>query len=136
MTSSTTTSSSEPSSPRKWPFNTARSTGTECMPLLAALLAASALDEISTSLHDFSDVEGFIRGRGRIDAEDRTLDASLFWVYPSSFWGPFRETEEGGVKQHGLLVTIERGAKVTEAMEAIKANFQQDGTAHVHIAAA
>ena len=120
---------------RKWPFDTARSTGTTCKPLLAALLASSVMDEISTS-SDFADVEQYIRGQHAVtDAEDRTAGALMFWVYPTGYWGPYRETEEGGVKQHGLLVTIERGARVMKAVQAIRAALPKEGTAHVHVAA-
>lgn len=120
--------------PRKWPFDAARSTGTTCKPLLAALLASNEKDEISTS-SDFADVEEYIRNQNDVDAEDRTTNASMFWVYPTGYWGPYRETEEGGVKQHGLLVTLERGAKVMEAVKAIRAALPEEGTAHVHVAA-
>ncbi|KZT71123.1 hypothetical protein DAEQUDRAFT_724486 [Daedalea quercina L-15889] len=125
---------SPPTSPRQWPFNAARSTGTTCTPLLAAILAASTIDEISNS-DGYADLEGYIRGQDRVDAKGRTLEPIMFWVYPTGFWGPYRETEEGGVKQHGLLVTIERGAELTEAMEAIRGNLPEDGTAHVHVPA-
>ncbi|KAH9913731.1 uncharacterized protein B0H18DRAFT_158278 [Fomitopsis serialis] len=132
--STPTTSSSSP--PPKWPYNAARSTGTECTPLLAALLAASTLDEISIGSDTFQmAMAGYIRGQERVDAEDRTLEARIFWVYPMGLWGPFRETGDGSIKQQGLLVTMERGAKVAEAVEAIKANFHGDGTAHIHVAA-
>jgi len=130
--SSSTPTTPSSSSTRKWPFNAARSTGTECTPLLAALLAASTLDEISIG-SDTTQMAGYIRGQ--VDAEDRTLDARMFWVYPMGLWGPFRETEDGSIKQQGLLVTMERGVKVADAVEAIRANFHGDGTAHIHVAA-
>ncbi|EPS98138.1 hypothetical protein FOMPIDRAFT_1079436, partial [Fomitopsis schrenkii] len=125
-------SSRSVSTPR-WPFDAARSTGTTCTPLLAALLASSVIDEVETS-SDFADVKRYIRSQYTVDAEGRTTGASMFWVYPAGYWGPYRETEEGGVKQHGLLVTIESGAKVEEAVKAIRDSLPEEGTAHIHVA--
>ena len=39
------------------------------------------------------------------------------------------------MKQHGLLVTIEYGAKVVDVVEAIRGALPEEGTAHVHVAA-
>ncbi|KAH9928167.1 uncharacterized protein B0H18DRAFT_264416 [Fomitopsis serialis] len=122
---------------RPWPYDTARSTGTSCTPLLAAILAADTHNMVASGPgSDFRSVEEHIRGvRPWLDAEDRTLKSLVFWVYPEGLSGPYHETEDGQVKEHGLLVTIERGTKVADMMEAVKGAFVEEGTAHVHVPA-
>ncbi|KZT09790.1 uncharacterized protein LAESUDRAFT_722764 [Laetiporus sulphureus 93-53] len=120
----------------QYPFTEARSTGTDSATLLAALLASECFDEIS-NVEDFGGVRDYIVGEGRPDAEGRLAFKGLaFWVYPTGLHGPFHETEEGTIERHGLLVTIERRAKVEDAMRRIREEFSINGIGHVHIAAA
>ncbi|KZT69799.1 hypothetical protein DAEQUDRAFT_726109 [Daedalea quercina L-15889] len=122
---------------RPWPYDLARTTGTECTPLLAAILAGGTVQQIAASRDsDFDSVEGHLRsGEYRLDREDRMLDSVMLWVYPAGLPGPYHEAKDGSVKEHGLLVTAERGAKVQDVMLAVKDAFVEEGTAHVHVPA-
>lgn len=122
---------------RPWPFGTAHSTGTECSPLLASILATETLETVAASRESgFQAVEDYIRDGGyRMNSEDRILDNITFWVYPAGLSGPYHEAEDGSIKQHGLLVTVEQGAKVVDVVMAVKRDFVEEGTAHVHVPA-
>ncbi|KAH9914443.1 uncharacterized protein B0H18DRAFT_959812 [Fomitopsis serialis] len=111
--------------------------GPHARPLLAAILATGTLTTVASGPgSNFRGVEEHIRGVERwLDAEDRTLKSLVFWVYPEGLPGPYHETEDGQVKEHGLLVTIERGAKVADMLKAVKGAFVEEGTAHVHVPA-
>ncbi|KZT02319.1 uncharacterized protein LAESUDRAFT_413090 [Laetiporus sulphureus 93-53] len=115
----------------QYPFTEARSTSIDSATLLAALLASECFDEIS-NVEDFGSVRDYIVGHGRSDADGRLA----FWVYSTGLHGPFHETEEGTIERHGLLVTIERRAKVQDAMRRIREESSIGGIGHVHIAAA
>lgn len=84
----------------------------------------------------FQAVEDYIRnGRYRRDSEDRILDKIIFWVCPAGQPRPYHEEEDGSVRQHGLLVTVEQGATVMDVVAAVKGAFVDEGTAHVHVPA-
>ncbi|KAH9913668.1 uncharacterized protein B0H18DRAFT_164160 [Fomitopsis serialis] len=52
---------------------------------------------------------------------------------PEGLSGPYHEMEDGQVKEHGLLVTIEQGVKVADMLKAVKGAFVEEGTVHVHV---
>ena len=122
---------------RPWPFDTARTTAAECIPLLASILTTDTLPTVAASRDSgFQEVDDYIRdGQYRINSEDRLLDNVTFWVYPAQFSGPYHEADDGSIKQHGLLVTVEQGATVENVMAAVKGGFVDEGTAHVHVPA-
>lgn len=108
-------------------------------PLLASLLATDSLDEISTA-ENFGAVERYIRNQGRLDSAGRTTSGLMFWVYPTGMRGPYHigslgqdEEERGEVTTHGLLVTVERGAALSDAVATIRLEFRMSGISHVHI---
>ncbi|KAH9929843.1 uncharacterized protein B0H18DRAFT_1117367 [Fomitopsis serialis] len=106
--------------------------GPHACPLLAAILATGTLTTVASEPGlNFRGVERWL------DAEDRTLKSLrlVFWVYPEGLSGPYHETEDGQVKEHGLLVTIEQEAKVADMLKAVKGVFVEEGTAHVHVPA-
>ena len=85
---------------------------------------------------DFQAVDDYIRGgEYRMNSEDRILDNIIFWVYPAGLSGPHHEAEDGSIRQYGLLVTVEQGAKVVDVITAVKSEFVDEGTAHVHVPA-
>ncbi|KAH9910511.1 uncharacterized protein B0H18DRAFT_196454 [Fomitopsis serialis] len=110
---------------------------TSCTPLLAAILATGTLTTVASGPgSNLRGVEEHIRGVERwLDAEDRTLKSLVFWVYPEGLSGPYHEMEDGQVKEHRLLVTIERGVKVADMLKAVKGAFVEEGTVHVHVPA-
>ena len=100
---------------KPWPLSVARSTGAENNDLLHALLAASTFDEISNA-DDFTAVEGYIQNQGRVDDSGKTTVGLVFWVYPTGLHGPYHETEDRQIKQHGVLLTVEPGVSVAEVV--------------------
>ncbi|KAI0065758.1 hypothetical protein BV25DRAFT_1592321 [Artomyces pyxidatus] len=119
-----------------WPLSAARSTGIENYPLLCAMLAAGGtIDEISNA-DDYSAVERYISGQGRADKTGRTRFGLIFWLYPTGMRGPYHETDEGKIEQHGTLITVEPGILVEEAVVKVEAALREDGIAHEHVAAA
>ncbi|EGN97404.1 hypothetical protein SERLA73DRAFT_161454 [Serpula lacrymans var. lacrymans S7.3] len=118
---------------RRWPFSAAQTTGTANQELLCSLLTVGDLDEISNS-DDFEAVERYITNRGRVDASGKTTCGVMFWLYPTGLYGPYHDTEEGGIEQHGTLITMESGIAVAEAMQRIRTAFRTSGIGHEHIA--
>ncbi|KAH9832932.1 uncharacterized protein C8Q71DRAFT_244822 [Rhodofomes roseus] len=141
MSTSTTTQAQGPipvdQETLPWPFDIARSTGTTYRPLLAAILATDTLPTVPVAPDGgFQAIGEYLRsGEYLMDAEDRSLERITFWVCPAGTAGLFHEAEGGEVKEHGLLVTVERGAKVDDVVEAVKGAFVEEGTAHVHVPA-
>ncbi|PPQ77860.1 hypothetical protein CVT25_015356 [Psilocybe cyanescens] len=131
-----------------YPYSIARSAGTDTTTnennaLLASILATDSMDEISTA-EDFAAVERYIRNQGRVDGAGRTTCGVMFWVYPTGMRGPYhvgsleQDPEEGDeqggeVKTHGMLVTVERGAALSDALATIKLEHRLSGISHVHI---
>ncbi|KAH9475279.1 hypothetical protein JR316_0012390 [Psilocybe cubensis] len=131
-----------------YPYSVARSYDSgsftdENNPLIASLLATDAFDEISTA-EDFGAVERYIRNQGRVDSAGRTTIGLVFWVYPTGMRGPYhigsledhgdhQEEGSGRVSTHGLLVTVERGAALGDAVTTIRVECRTSGISHVHI---
>ena len=119
---------------RPWPYSAATSVGTSngsARPLLSAILAAGRLDEISTAE---GAIESYIRTQGHVDEIGRLRSGLTFWVYPTGGKGPYEETESGEVLKHGLLVTIERGAWVDEAVRRAEEGLPETSISHLHVA--
>ncbi|TFY76547.1 hypothetical protein EWM64_g7464 [Hericium alpestre] len=116
---------------QRWPFTTARSTGTEHQDLLAALLTADTLDEISNA-DDYDAVARYIRSQGRVDVTGKIICGLAFWLYPTGLYGPYHEVQ-GGIHKYGTLITVEPGALLDDAMARIKSALRQDGIAHEHV---
>ncbi|TCD62548.1 hypothetical protein EIP91_006753 [Steccherinum ochraceum] len=137
----------------QWPFTAARSTPisptssnttTQTHPLLPSLLAAAHLDELS-SADAYAAIASYVRTQGRstsTSTPEHTTVGLTFWVYPTGLKGPYHVTDEGEVKQHGVLMTVERGASVDEvvrrAREALEGVIALDegGVGHEHVAKA
>ncbi|KAF5345535.1 hypothetical protein D9758_011995 [Tetrapyrgos nigripes] len=121
-----------------WPSYVTRSTGQESQTLLYALLATQKFDEISNA-EDFSAVQRHIIAQGKASADEsgilRTRFGVVFWVYPTGLYGPFRNTEEGEIKEHGLLLTVEPGASVEEAVTRAREALQEGIIVQEHVSA-
>ena len=100
-------------SPKPWALSVSRSTGTENSGLLHALLAASTFDEIS-NIDDYATVQAYAASAGRANDSGMTTVGIVFWVYPTGLHGPYHETDDGQIEQHGVVLTIEAGAPVAE----------------------
>ena len=59
----------------------------------------------------------------------------IFWVYPTGGKGPYEETELGEILKHGLLLTIERGAWLEDAVHRAESAVLATGIAHEYVAA-
>ncbi|RXW21429.1 hypothetical protein EST38_g4436 [Candolleomyces aberdarensis] len=120
---------------RPYPFSQARATGAAYPALLAAILAAGTLDEISAGSREAdAGIEPYIRGRGFVDRNsNRTRCGVIFWLYPTGLHGPYRTDENGELRQHGTLITIEPGADVNEAAQQARQALRRSGIGHVHI---
>ncbi|KAI0042447.1 hypothetical protein FA95DRAFT_1564331 [Auriscalpium vulgare] len=116
----------------EWPYSAARSTKTESVPFLIALLAAGTIDEIS-DIDDGAAIERYIEAQGAADESGRTTSGVTFWLYPKGLRGPYHITDEGEIEQHGTLFTVEPGVLVAEAVEKAKGALTVDGIAHEHI---
>ncbi|KAF8152218.1 hypothetical protein B0H34DRAFT_784504 [Crassisporium funariophilum] len=101
---------------RQWPFTAARSSGSEGGSLLTAILA--------------------VRAQGKVDESGKTTWGVMFWLYPTGLNGPYHESREGEIDQHGTLITVERGVLLTEAVQQAKGGFNERGIGHSHVAAA
>lgn len=111
--------------------------------LLHAFLSLG-LPELS-SAENFCAVETYVRTAGRRNRADdelpengRTERGLLFWVYPSRLWGPYRKTvdkETGRVKveRHGLLMTVEEGARVGDVLDGAREGLTIGVLRHVHV---
>lgn len=119
----------------EYPYSTARSAqpSSESDALLASILAASTLDEISNA-DDFASVEDYIRNQGRVDGSGKTTWGLMFWLYPTGMRGPFHESREEEIELHGTLITIERGASLTDAVAKAREGLRLRGIGHLHIA--
>ena len=118
--------------PKPWPCSVARSTGEKSHDLLQALLATSAFDEISNA-DDFTGVQNYARNRGKADHSGKTTVGLVFWVYPTGLYGPYHETEDKQIKEHGVLLTVEPGALVSEVVERARAALKDDIVVHEHV---
>lgn len=118
----------------QYPFQAAQSTAADHPALLSALLASDAFDEISDA-DDFSAVEKYMTSQGRVNEAGQITAGFAFWLYPTGMYGPFHLAEDGTVKKHGTLITVERGASIRDAMERVRASVSQDAVRHEHVAA-
>ena len=118
-------------SPKPWPLSVSRSTGTENSSLLHALLAASTFDEIS-NIDDYATVQAYAASAGRANDSGMTTVGIVFWVYPTGLHGPYHETDDGQIEQHGVLLTVEAGAPVAEVVETARARLTS-AIVHAHI---
>jgi len=124
--------------PRQYPFTVAQSVdeSTNSSVLLASILAAGSLDEISNA-DNFAAVETYIRRQGHVDAQTGKLQSGLvFWLYPTGLHGPYHATQEGDIAHHGTLITIERGALFDDALARARDGVTLRGIKHLHIVAA
>lgn len=143
----------------QWPFSAARSTpissttstnNAQTHPLLPSLLAAAHLDELS-SADAYAAIASYVRSQGRSSpspdsTSEHTTVGLTFWVYPTGLKGPYHVTDEGEVRKHGVLMTVERGASVDEvvrrareALERLEAEGEEGGkggVGHEHVARA
>ncbi|PCH38904.1 hypothetical protein WOLCODRAFT_158435 [Wolfiporia cocos MD-104 SS10] len=121
--------------PELYPFTAARTSGDDpsSQALLASILAAGgSIDEIS-NIEDFEGVERYLTGSGRASADGRIKFGLVFWLYPTGMYGPYHITEEGEVKRHGTLMTVEPGARISTVMERARAALRTEGIGHEHI---
>lgn len=120
----------------RYPYTVARSTGTAYPALLAALLAAPLnIDEVS-SAEDFVAFEQYVIHHCMPDENGITQSGHLVWLYPEGLYRTYHETEEGNIEHHGLLVTIERGARLSDVVERARSCLRGGVLAHEHVAAA
>ena len=122
---------------RQWPYTAASSVGASsgnAETLLNAILAAGRLDEISNAEDA---IEEYIRATGHVDGAGRLQTGVTFWVYPTGGKGPYEETESGEILKHGLLLTVERGALLEDAVHRAESVLLATGPgiAHEHVAA-
>jgi hypothetical protein len=122
------------SNPTPWPISVARTTGTQCSALLQSLLATSTFDEISNA-DDYASVHRYVKSQGRADNSGNTTLGLVFWVYPTGLYGPYHETEDHKIKQHGLLLTVEPGVSVEEVVKRARAGLEDDVIVHEHVGA-
>jgi hypothetical protein len=123
---------------KQYPFTIAQSAeeSTNSSVLLASILAAGSLDELSNS-ESFAAVETYIRREGHVDSQTGELQSGvMFWLYPTGLHGPYHETREGEIAHHGTLITIERRASFDDALAKVKNGVRLSGIGHLHIAAA
>jgi hypothetical protein len=90
------------------------------------------LDEISTAE---GQIEGYIRNRGHVDGVGRVQSGLVFWVYPTGGKGPYEETDNGEILKHGLLLTIERGVLLDDAVRRAESALPAEGISHLHLPA-
>jgi hypothetical protein len=124
--------------PKQYPFTIAQSAegSTNSSVLLAAILAAGSLDELS-NIENFAGVETYIRREGHVDSQTGKLQSGvMFWLYPTGLHGPYHETQEGEIAHHGTLITIELGASFDDVFAKVKNGLRLSGIGHLHIAAA
>jgi hypothetical protein len=119
---------------RSWPFSNARSTGEENQGVLDCLLATNALDEISSAA-DFIAVKEYVEGKGRVDETGKTTVGTIFWVYPTGLDGPYHKEEDGRVRRHGVLFTVEASASVEEVVNRARLSLW-DTIFHEHVTGA
>jgi len=123
---------------KQYPFTIAQSVegSTNSSILLASILAAGSLDELSNS-ENFTAVETYIRREGHVDSQTGKLQSGvIFWLYPTGLHGPYHETREGEIAHHGTLITIERGASFDDAFAKVKNGVRLSGIGHLHVATA
>jgi hypothetical protein len=123
---------------KQYPFTIAQSAevSTNSSVLLAAILAAGSLDELS-NIENFAGVETYIRREGHVDSQTGKLQSGImFWLYPTGLHGPYHETQGGEIAHHGTLITIELGASFDDVFTKVKNGLRLSGIGHLHIAAA
>ena len=54
-------------------------------------------------------------------------------MYPTELHGPYHETEDHQIKQHGVLLTVEPGVSVAEVVRRARAGLRDDVLVHEHI---
>jgi hypothetical protein len=121
---------------RSWPYSAAASTGTgagNAETLLCAILAGGRLDEISNA--DGS-IKHYLHGSGHADESGHLQSGVIFWVYPTGANGPYEKLGDGSILKHGLLLTVERGASVADALRRAETAFPLSGISHEHVARA
>ncbi|KIJ67356.1 hypothetical protein HYDPIDRAFT_84836 [Hydnomerulius pinastri MD-312] len=109
--------------------------------LLAALLAAGDIDEISDA-EDFASVGNYVNGIGH-SSRGKTAVGLVFWLYPTGLHGPTRKLEDGTIEYHGILVTVEPGVDVKEIIDGLRNRLTKvggqkvpmEGIGHHHFAA-
>lgn len=100
---------------------------------LASMLAAGSLDMIS-NVGNFSSVERYIRGQGRVSADSsETTTGMRFWVYHAGLPEPYYKEKGGEIKLNGTLVTVESGVNVVDAVTRVRQGFKPEGIGHLHI---
>src|SRR3984957_496469 len=119
---------------KAWPHTSATSVGASegnADSLICAILAAERLDEISTAEDS---IERYLRYQGSVDEQTGRLQSGvIFWVYPTGGKGPYECLEDGTVLKHGLLLTVERGASLREAVKRAELALPVSGIAHEHV---
>ena len=69
-----------------------------------------------------------------MDDSGKTTVGVVFWVYPTGLHGPYHETKDRQIKQHGVLLTIEPGVSVAEVVSKARAGLRDDVIiVHEHI---
>ncbi|KAK0189201.1 hypothetical protein F5146DRAFT_1058346 [Armillaria mellea] len=132
--------------PAGWPNSIAASTNPSdilssppTLNLISAMLTTFELDEVSTVDEGRAIVQYILR-HGMINPDTRRLQSGvMFWVYPEGGGGPYEESKEedgrvkgGRVLLHGLLVTIENGAKMDRMVGSILQHLPRNGIGHLH----
>jgi hypothetical protein len=106
--------------------------GTDNHGLLQALLTTTTLDEISNA-NDFAAVQNYVKYQAKADVFGRTTVGLVFWVYPTGLYGPYHQTEDHRIKQHGILLTVEPGALVADVVNTARAGLVDGVIVHHHI---
>ncbi|KAK0218234.1 hypothetical protein IW262DRAFT_1124389 [Armillaria fumosa] len=132
--------------PAGWPNTIATSTNSPdilssppTLNLISAMLTTFELDEVSTVDEGRAIVQYVLR-HGMINPDTRRLQSGvMFWVYPEGGGGPYEDLKEedgrgksGKVLLHGLLVTIENGAKMEGMVGSILKHLPRNGIGHLH----
>jgi len=78
-------------------------------------------------------VQRYVISQGRTDNSGKTTLGLVFWVYPTGLYGPYHETEDHQIKQHGLLLTVEPGVSIEEVVKRAKAGLKDNVIVHEHV---
>jgi len=111
--------------------------------ILESLLASCALDEISTAEPGLGALARHLLHAGHVlpalhqrPREEQVLRGGVaFWLYPTGGKGPFEKLEDGRVRKHGLLLTVERGATVGDVLREVEGKLPERGIEHLHVPA-
>ncbi|KAK0203073.1 hypothetical protein DFS33DRAFT_955879 [Desarmillaria ectypa] len=131
--------------PAGWPNATATSTSPSdisssppALNLISAMLTTFELDEVSTA-DEGRAIAQYVLRHGMINPDTQRLQSGvMFWVYPEGGEGPYEETKGDGREKtgrtllHGLLVTIENGAKMEGMVGSILKHLPRNGIGHLH----